>query len=613
MPLGPFVLAPCSLLLLAVRSPHPQEMPLPTVRVHAGAVRHVAAARGPMPRPSASAGSGAACTVSAAGVHGEPVPGGGTLDPFAGGNPASIEGDGGGAPRIAFFAQVAGAARNQGVFAHDGTTLMPLAVGCGALGGAGDPPTACGDPTPLGGTFGGFFSGTPFAPAVNEAGDVLFLAEVDGGSSPRGLFLHRASTGALESVAAVGTPSPAGGTFAMVGPGALNAGREVVFLASGSTAGPSDVFLWRNGVLSVVARVGDPAPGGGSYQFLGSESLGFVDGTTIPTGPVPDINDQGVIVFRAVTTGALGRGFVRTDSGPSPVASFIVTDGEATPAGGTFLDFGAATVNESGEFAFFADFKPTPMTFSAGWFAGSAGNWRTGLAFFDPVGAGECFGLAFSRNPMTPLDDQGNLLIWTDVRLPGGAMQEHLVLRARDGALSIVSKKGDPTPIGGTYNGFDAWPSLDRHGRGAIGAFTPGAGGGAVSAHFVFELCPVASSSARNGQGVNPACFAAPPPVLGATWDATVDASAHPGAGPTAIVGFTRPLFGRLLPFGELLVDPASTRLFLSAAASGGGVAVHSHAIPDALALAGFRAYLQAVILGGSAELCNAVDVVLGT
>src|SRR5688572_7868144 len=242
------------------------------------------------------------CRAFAAGRHGESVSGGGTLNPVAFANPATILGLQGASPKSAFVSQVSGAARNQGVFVHDGTTLTPIAIGCGALGGGGSTGT-CGDPTPIGGTFSGFFTGTVFAPAVNAAGDVLFLADVRGGSAPRALFLYRSTGAAIVKVAAVGDPSPRGGTFAMVGPGSLNAHGEVVFLASGSSAGPSDVFLWSAGVVSSIAAAGDPEPLGSTYLFLGTESFGFADGTTIPAGPVPDINDAGRVVFRAITSG----------------------------------------------------------------------------------------------------------------------------------------------------------------------------------------------------------------------------------------------------------------------------------------------------------------------
>src|SRR5262245_38910171 len=172
------------------------------------------------------------CSTVAAGRHGESVPGEGTLNPIAFANPATIIGPAGGGAKAAFVALVDGAARNQGVFVHDGTALVPIARGCGGMGGSGVP-GACGNPTPLGGTFTGFFLGTVFVPAVNARGDVLFMADLAGGRTPRGLFLFDASLGSIVAVAWVGAPSPLGGTFAIVGPGSLNDAGAVAFLASG--------------------------------------------------------------------------------------------------------------------------------------------------------------------------------------------------------------------------------------------------------------------------------------------------------------------------------------------------------------------------------------------
>jgi hypothetical protein len=581
----------------------------PYVRVHDGEVRTLRApgARAPVEPGGVALAHPPVCDTFAAGAHGEPVPGGGTLSPGAFSNPATIVAPAGGDARSAFVAQVSGAARNQGVFVHDGTTLTPLALGCGALGGGGSA-GACGDPTPLGGTFSGFFTGTIFAPAVNAAGDVLFMADVLGGAAPRGLFLFRAATGAIETVAAPGDASPLGGTFAMVGPGTLDAAGSVAFLASGSSAGPSDVFLWDGASVTKVAAAGDAAPLGSTYQFLGTESFGFADGTTIPVGPVPDLADDGSVVFRAITADGR-RGIVRrTAAGTS---SWLVRDLEATPAGGTFLDFQAASANAAGEIAFFADVRLGPSAFTAGWFVGTSGSWRAALVFGDAVGGGTANGLAFSRNPMTPLDDDGNVLVWTDVLLPGGTSREHLVVSAPDGALTVVARQTDATPLGGTYGTFDAWPSLDpaASGRGAFGASTPASG--VLNAHFLFEACPAASATFRNGSGANAACFSADPPVLGAAWTATVDASAHPGAFATVVIARAAPLAGLFVGAGEILLDPTSLHVFTSIA-GGSGLVAHLGVLPSDPALAGLAASLQGLVVGGGAELCNAVDVVLG-
>ena len=90
----------------------------------------------------------------------------------------------------------------------------------------------CGDASPIGGHFGGFFFGTVFTPDINDAGDVLFFCDVNGGDSRRALFLYQAASGQIVKVAAVGDPSPIGGTFGAVGPGSINNNGKVVFLAS---------------------------------------------------------------------------------------------------------------------------------------------------------------------------------------------------------------------------------------------------------------------------------------------------------------------------------------------------------------------------------------------
>ena len=103
--------------------------------------------------------------------HGELVPGGGTLNPIAFANPATMGTNG----RIAFMANVDGSPRNQGIFVADAAGLHPIAMGCGNGGGSGVHGN-CGDPSPIGGTFAGFFGGTFFAPSINASGDVLFFA-----------------------------------------------------------------------------------------------------------------------------------------------------------------------------------------------------------------------------------------------------------------------------------------------------------------------------------------------------------------------------------------------------------------------------------------------------
>jgi hypothetical protein len=457
------------------------------VKVHDSAGRtQIASPQQNYSVPTTRAPSGTICGVESRAAHGQVAPNtnGGTLNTVAFANPTTVNASG----RVAFNSQVDGSDRNQGVFVADSDgTITAIAIGCGGLGGSGDTTSMCGDASPIGGHFGGFFSeNTVFTPDINDAGDVLFFCDVNGGDSRRALFLYQAASGQIVKVAAIGDPSPIGGTFGAVGPGSINDNGKVVFLASpvGDTIN-SNLFMWDNGVVTKVAALGDPAPGGGTFSGLGVESFGFQDGTFIPGGPVPDINDSDQIAFRAIVTGGItGRGIVvRTNQ----VDEWYVKVPDPTPIGGTYFDMQAASINNAGQIAFFADYRPTPDTFNSGWFAGAPGNWRKVVVFFDTIDGGQCLGLAFSRNPMQTIDAAGNVVFWAN--LDSNGTSDRLVLSLTDGNLLIAARRGDPTPIGGTFGSMDAWPAINGN-IGTLNVATPGAQNGALSAHMAFDHCP---------------------------------------------------------------------------------------------------------------------------
>jgi hypothetical protein len=456
------------------------------VRVHDGAVRaQIASPQQNFSVTKPASPSGTICGVESRAAHGQVAPNtnGGTLDPVAFINPTTVNASG----RVAFNSQVDGSDRNQGVFVADADgTISAIAIGCGGLGGGGDTTSSCGDASPIGGHFGGFFFGTPFTPDIDDAGDVLFMCDVNGGDSRRALFLYQAASGQIIKIAAVGDPSPIGGTFGAVGPGSMNNDGKIVFLASpvGDNFN-SNLFMWDNGVVTKVAAVGDPAPEGGTYSGLGTESFGFQDGTFIPTGPVPDINDSDQIAFRAIVSGGItGRGIVvRTNQ----VDEWYVKVTDTTPIGGTYADMQAPSINNAGQIAFFADYHPTPGDTNSGWFAGAPGNWRKVIVFFDSIDGGQCLGLAFSRNPMQTIDAAGNVVFWTN--LDSNGTSDRLVLGLTDGTFLIAARRGDPTPIGGTFGSMDAWPAINGN-IGTLNVATPGAQNGALSAHMAFNHCP---------------------------------------------------------------------------------------------------------------------------
>jgi hypothetical protein len=495
------------------------------VRVHDTAERQqIASPQQNNSLTSPGAPSGTICGVESRAAHGQVAPNtnGGTLNPVAFANPTTVNASG----RVAFNSQVDGSDRNQGVFVADSDgTITAIAIGCGGLGGSGDTTSDCGDASPIGGHFGGFFSeNTVFTPDINDAGDVIFFCDVNGGDSRRALFLYQAASGQIIKVAAIGDPSPIGGTFGAVGPGSMNNNGKVVFLASqvGDTIN-SNLFMWDNGVVTKVAALGDPAPGGGTFSGLGTESFGFQDGTFIPGGPVPDINDSDQIAFRAIVSGGITERGIVVRTGQAD--EWYVKVPDPTPIGGTYFDMQAASINNAGQIAFFSDYRPTPDTINSGWFAGAPGNWRKVVVFFDPIDGGQCLGLAFSRNPMQTIDAAGNVVFWAN--LDSNGTSDRLVLGLTDGNLLIAARRGDPTPIGGTFGSMDAWPAINGN-VGTLNVATPGAQNGALSAHMAFNHCPSGTPTP------SPTATATPSPTPTATPTATPSTTPTPTVTPTS-------------------------------------------------------------------------------
>jgi len=120
-----------------------------------------------------------------------------------------------------------------------------------------------------------------------------------------------------------------------------------------------------------------------------------------------------------------------------------------------------------------------------------------------------------------------------------------------------------------------------------------------------------AAAVVRNGTGVNPLAFhSVVRPVIGSTWTASVDATAH--GFPVAVVA----LFASAgpatvsLPQGELLLAAPSFRVALRVPT--GGVAVFTVPVPADHALGGLAFSTQAIVVGPPLGLCNALDLTLG-
>ena len=123
-----------------------------------------------------------------------------------------------------------------------------------------------------------------------------------------------------------------------------------------------------------------------------------------------------------------------------------------------------------------------------------------------------------------------------------------------------------------------------------------------------------ATAVVRNGTGVNPSCYqTTDTPVIGSTWTATVDATAHGFSGTMVrLYAYSQPSAPMLFPFGEILVDTASGRLGTVLAPAVAGTATFPLPLPTDYSLGGLTIASQAVVFGGGVGLCNAIDLVLG-
>ena len=188
--------------------------------------------------------------------EGDRVAGAGRLSGF-GKHPAPGLADDG---TVVFAAAVAGGRAVEGVFTSQGGRLRAVALSGGAVPGLSSGVLAALD-----------------APAINARGDVAFLATVRRGrESLEAVLLF--TRGALQKIVAQGDPAPAGGSFAAFGPPAINRDGAIAFGAAvEGKAVPGGIFLWKAGQLRMVVGAGEETPIGGIFAKF-SERLGLSDG-----------------------------------------------------------------------------------------------------------------------------------------------------------------------------------------------------------------------------------------------------------------------------------------------------------------------------------------------
>lgn len=323
-------------------------------------------------------------------TSGMPVPGGGAFGRFhVAGQPAITPVNDRG--EVAFFATLARARASEGIFLGDAKGIQVIALS--------------GSPVPGGGKLASFAAHP--VPALNRAGAVAFSASIAGGKASEGLFLssnQRLRAIALSGSQASGIP---GGAFSEFQAPALNDRGDVVFLAGVRRGRDSleAIYFHRGGKLRKIAAAGDPAPDGGSFVAFGAPALNnngeiafaaviddgpFSGGIIVVSAnkrrllvgtgaPEPyggifaqfsdrvNINNSGSVLFNAaLKLGPVAQAlFVAEGNEVRPVAGV----GQASPSGSQFSALGLWTgLSDDGAAAFIAaaaDFSGTVGLYQA--------------------------------------------------------------------------------------------------------------------------------------------------------------------------------------------------------------------------------------------------------
>src|SRR2546425_11185630 len=139
----------------------------------------------------------------------------------------------------------------------------------------------------------------------------------------------------IRAVAVAGDPAPGGGTFEPFGVESLpvvtpaNTKGQVAFFATLLRATSSEAFFLASESRTVrVVTEGDPVPGGGAFSGFGRH-------------PIPALNERGDVAFAAAVTGGGAGGGIFCPGAPRLGSPGVAGGGAPGPAPGTRAAGGA--------------------------------------------------------------------------------------------------------------------------------------------------------------------------------------------------------------------------------------------------------------------------------
>ena len=441
--------------------------------------------------------------VDAVAVTGQPAPGGGTFAEFTAGVAYGAQG------QIAFTAIL-----------DDGTTGIFLQAG-----GVGTSIAR------TGGAAGVVLTSLRLIGVASD-GRVGYRAGVL--SAPDGLFI----SGRVQPVVQVGEANPAGGVFRTVTGASMNDAGTFAFRADGSDGSGGVFRVTSTSVAPVepVVREGDDVGGGTTVKSL-------------PSSLVPSINASGAVAFRATLSGSTGSAgvFVAT---PGSALQQIVSAREQSDTGGKLVQLRDPAIADDGSVVVPASQTgtgPSLFVYRAGAITalakiGDATDIDTGLERFRFSGAS--------------VRDAAERAVFAGSR-------DGVFVGDAGGGMETVAFIGGPTPLGGTYAGFDP-PAADAAGIVAFGAEIRGSG---IASRGII---------AKDGRGIRAVARGAQR-VDGRNklvdfFANTLDSLSRPDVGPKGQIAFEATLQGRT-PRGLLYGRGGKPRLVVRAkkTAPGGG------------------------------------------
>ncbi len=264
-------------------------------------------------------------------------------------------------------------------------------------------------------------------------------------------------------IAFLGDPAPGGGTFNNdFEPSALNNQGIRAFTADLIMPGQEGIFLDQRGTLTQLMRFGQPAPGGG--VFAGGE-LGNIG-----------LNDEGDVAFAftleplqffQLAPGAVG-GVYRYSHITGDVRR-VAASGTPVPGGGTFLGVGFdVSMNDAGTIAFCGVVGTADNPAVGVFLADAAGNVTSAAVPGMTAPNGGTWANLFTPN----LNNHGDLVFIGNVAPASGLVASVYERSSVSGEITTIASLGNPLPGGGVL--YEAgWPRINDAGDVLFGAALP--------------------------------------------------------------------------------------------------------------------------------------------